>query len=149
MGPPVKVTFFDIGDTLVKVPGMWLPGAKALLSSLHLAGLRLGIISNTTDLPNRQAIIDLLPADFDLNLFEASIVLFSSEVGKAKPNKDIFVEAVARALLPAAQCLYCSESILETLVAQHAGMRSIRVQTAPNSDLASLQSTLARFNETT
>jgi FMN phosphatase YigB (HAD superfamily) len=145
MNTAVKLIFFDLGDTLVKVPRTWLPGAKALLNSLKAKGLRLGIISNTGELPDRQAILDLLPADFDINLFDASIILFSSEVDLEKPSKEIFAEAVRRANLPAAQCLYCSENIVETLVAQHVGMRAIRVQSPPNSDLASLESALADF----
>lgn len=144
--PQIQLIFFDLGDTLVSVPNVWLPGAKGLLASLKLTGMRLGIISNTPGLPNRQAILDLLPDDFDLNLFEPALVLFSSEVGLEKPRKEIFQKAVALALLPAGQCLYCSENLVETLVAQHVGMRSIRVQTNPHSDLASIEPTLTKFH---
>lgn len=143
---PLQVIFFDLGDTLVHAPTRsWLPGAKALLASLKQKGFRLGIISNTSGLATRQAILDLLPADFDLDVFDSSLVLFSSEVGKEKPKMPIFEEAVARAGIPASDCLYCSENIVETLVAQHIGMRSIRVQTSPNTDLGTLELAITTY----
>jgi hypothetical protein len=36
---------------------------------------------------------------------------------------------------------------VDTLMAQHVGMRTIRVQTAPNSDLAELQQTIMKFQD--
>ncbi len=141
----IQILFFDLGDTLVTAPKTWLPGAKALLASLSAKAIPLGIISNTTGLPNRAAILNLLPTDFDLGFFDPNLVLFSSEVGIDKPNKAIFQLAVTRAAKPAATCLYVSENIVETLVAQHAGLRSLRVQVAPNNDLASLEQNLAKF----
>ena len=141
----VQAVFFDLGDTLVRAPRIWLPGAKALLTALKQRGLRVGVISNTSGLLSRQAILDILPVDFDLSVFEESLILFSSEIGKEKPNKAIFEEAIARAGIPARHCLYCSENLVETLVAQHLGMLSMRVQSAPNSDLTSIESALEEF----
>jgi len=141
----ITVVFFDLGETLVTRERQWLPGAKVLLNSLRQKGFRLGIISNTGDLTPRVEILKLLPTDFDPADFEAVLTLFSSEVGKEKPQKAIFEEAVARAGKPANQCLYCSEDIVETLMAQEAGMRSIRVQTIPNSDLNVLQQRILDF----
>jgi len=141
----IVVIFFDLGETLVTKPRQWLRDAKALLDGVRQQGLRLGIISNTGDLTTRAQILDLLPTDFDLTRFEPVLTLFSSEVGMEKPHKAIFEEAVRRAGVPASQCLYCSENIVETLMAQHVGMRSIRVQTSPNSDLAALQQRIADF----
>ena len=116
-----------------------------MLRSLRQSGFRLGIISNTGDLTTRAEILNLLPTDFDPDAFEASLILFSSEIKKEKPHKAIFEEAVARAGKPANQCLYCSENIVETLMAQHVGMRSIRVQTLPNSDLSVVQQRIMDF----
>src|SRR5262249_48593731 len=135
---PINVIFFDLGDTLVNSARHWLPNAKPLLHSLKQHGFKLGIISNTGNLTSRQAILNLLPTDFDLRVFEASLTLFSSEVGKEKPGRAIFVEAVSRSGKPAGECLYCSENIVETLMAQRVGMLSVRVQTPPNSDLDTL-----------
>ncbi len=145
----IAVVFFDLGNTLVTVARHWLPGAKALLSGLRQNGFRLGIISNTRGLTTRAEILELLPTDFDPTAFEAILTLFSSEVGKEKPHKEIFEEAVARAGTPANQCLYCSEDIVETLMAQQVGMRSIRVQTAPDSDLSVLQQKILDFQALT
>ena len=143
----ISVIFFDLGDTLVTTrPRAWLPGAQALLKSLGEAGFRLGIISNTGDLATRDAILDLLPAGFDLAVFEEQLVLFSSEVKKEKPDPLIFKEAV-NAGVSANQCLFVTENIVDTLMAQHVGMRTIRVQTAPNSDLAELQQTIMKFQD--
>lgn len=146
MASAAGTIFFDLGDTLVKTGRVWLPGAKSLLTALTQKGFRLGIISNTKGLTDRQAILDILPDDFDLNIFEPSLILFSSEVHIEKPNKEIFQKAVTAANVPASECLYCSENMVETLVAQHVGMRSIRVQTAPNSDLASVPQAISKFH---
>jgi FMN phosphatase YigB (HAD superfamily) len=141
----ITVVFFDLGETLVRAPRRWLPGAQALLNNLQQSRFRLGIISNTGSLTTRAEILNLLPADFDPNVFEASLTLFSSEVRKEKPHQAIFDEAVARTGKPANQCLYCSADIVETLMAQQVGMRSIRVQTLPNSDLSRLQQRITDF----
>ena len=145
----IKVIFFDLGETLVTKPRKWLPGAKVLLQSLRQKGFRLGIISNTEGLTTRAEILKLLPVDFDLAVFDEDMMLFSSEVGKAKPQKEIFEEAVGRAHQLASQCLFCSEDIVDTLMAQHVGMRSIRVQVAPNNDLDILEEEILKFQALT
>ena len=146
----ISVIFFDLGDTLVTTSTRsWLPGAQALLKSLQEADFRLGIISNTSGLDTRAAILNVLPTDFDLGVFEAKLVVFSSEVKKEKPDPSIFEDAVARAGVPANQCLFCSEDIVDTLMAQQVGMRSIRVQTSPNSDLAKFRQTIMKFQHLT
>ena len=52
---------------------------------------------------------------------------------------------MARSGRPAGECLYCSEDIVETLVAQRVGMLSVRVQTKPNSDLNVLLGRIQAF----
>jgi len=141
----IAVVFFDLGDTLVTSDRHWISGAKPLLHDLRQKGLRLGVISNTGDLSSRADILKLLPSDFDVSAFESNLTLFSSEVGKEKPRADIFLEAIARSGQPAKQCLYCSENIVETLVAQSVGMRSVRVQSAPNNDLNVLSLRIQEF----
>jgi FMN phosphatase YigB (HAD superfamily) len=142
----ITVIFFDLGDTLVSTTQRrWLTGAQDLLKSLRQSGFRLGILSNTGNLTPRAKILNLLPPDFDPGAFEENLILFSSEIGKEKPKRAIFEEAIARTGLSADHCLYCSEDILETLMAQQVGMRSIRVQTAPNSDLSRLQKKITDF----
>ena len=49
-----------------------------------------------------------------------------------------------RARTPAAQCLFCTESLPDALAAQQAGMRVARLQKPPNSDIAALFEMLRR-----
>jgi len=140
----VTVVFFDLGDTLVASDRKWIAGAKALLKDLHQAHLRLGIISNTDGLPDRAAILKLLPPDFNLSDFEDKLVIFSSEVGVAKPSRAIFDKAVAQIGQPASQCLFCGENVIETLMAQQAGMRALRVLPPPG-DLPALSKQIRQF----
>jgi len=140
----VQAIFFDLGKTLVTQPRTWLPGAKPLVASLKAKGFRLGIISNTPGLADRTAILNLLPIDFGLDIFESGLVLFSSEVGIEKPKVGIFKKAVIAAGIAAERCLYCSEDPAETLVAQGAGMRSLRIITG-SSDLSLFESYLTDY----
>jgi putative hydrolase of the HAD superfamily len=143
----IEVLFFDLGDTLVRgARREWIVGARELLHTLANRAFRVGILSNTGNLHSRQEILDLLPADFDLSLFEPGLVLFSSEVGLTKPDPEIFKEATRRAGIPAGRCLYCSESIPETLVAQHTGMLAVRVQAPRGGDLLRLEEFILDFN---
>lgn len=138
----LKVVFFDLGETLVTQEKTWVPGAKNLLAQLSGKGVRLGVISNTGDL-SRPDILKRLPADFNLNLFESNLILFSSEVHVEKPAPAIFKLAIERAAVPAAKALFCTEDLLDTLAAQRAGMRTARVlKPASASDLASLVNVL-------
>lgn len=45
-----EAVFFDIGDTLVEAPKKWVPEAKELLEQIGSTNVRLGLISNTSDL---------------------------------------------------------------------------------------------------
>ncbi|MEX0676004.1 MAG: HAD hydrolase-like protein [Pirellulales bacterium] len=140
---PINVVFFDLGDTLVQSSGSWVAGAKSLLADLRAGGLRLGIISNTGQL-TRSQIVQLLPADFNLAIFESELVLFSSEVGVEKPGVGIFRTAVERAAIGAGQCLFCTENLVDTLAAQSVGMMAARIHKPPASDLPALVAALAQ-----
>jgi FMN phosphatase YigB (HAD superfamily) len=135
MAQLTKVVFFDLGNTLV-VSGTtkWNLPAKDVLSDLKNSGVRLGLISNTANL-TRAKLKQLLPLDFDFNVFEANLVLLSSEIGIEKPSLEIFELAISRTGISASECLYCSEDFQETLGAQRVGMVGARIQPPPNSDL--------------
>ena len=133
----VNVVFFDIGDTLIFSPTDWVPGAKAALSSLKSKHVRLGIISNTGTFTQAQ-LLPQLPADFDWNDFEPALVLLSFEVGIIKPDPAIFSLAVQRSGVEATECLFCTEDLEHTLVAQSIGMITARVQKPPQSDIDKL-----------
>src|SRR5262245_8270264 len=145
MSASISAIFFDLGDTLVNGNSTttWLPGAKATLSALKSKGFRLGIISNTANL-SRAQLLTILPVDLDFNLFESELILFSSEVGVEKPKPRIFTLAVTKAAVAAASCLFITEDIIDTLVAQHVGMRAIRVKTGSD-DLAKLPATIVKY----
>src|SRR4051812_953356 len=86
----ISVAFFDLGGTLVGKNRDWIVGAPGTLTALRARDVRLGIISNTGTLL-RPAILQLLPLDFEMGLFDQELLIFSSEVGTEKPNQSIFL----------------------------------------------------------
>lgn len=137
----IKVAFFDLGGTLVGDNKDWIPGARGTLAELSEKQIRLGLISNTGDWL-RPAILDLMPEDFDLGIFEEELVIFSSEVHVAKPDAEIFRIAIQRSGVKPTECLFCTEESPHILVAQHEGMQTVTVRKSPNSDIGELIGTL-------
>jgi putative hydrolase of the HAD superfamily len=141
--PAITTVFFDLGDTLVVTADRsWVPGAKATLADLRGRGLRLGVISNTGDL-TRPEVTPLLPADFDWAAFTPELVILSAEVGAEKPSPAIFRSSVKAAGVPAQECLFCTENLTDTLVAQRVGMPTARVRPPPAADVDMLVAALA------
>lgn len=134
---PINTVFFDLGDTLVISQTAWAPGAKSVLTTLRGMNVRLGVISNTAQLTRAQ-VLQKLPSDFDLAVFEPALVLFSSEVGVEKPSLAIFQLAVQRAAVAALQIVFCGENLTETLAAQRVGMIAARIQKPPGSDISAM-----------
>lgn len=133
MGDHIRcsVVFFDLGNTLVIPDSGWVPGAKTELNVLDDRGIRLGIISNTKDW-TRDELARHLPNDFRFTAFEDRLVVLSSEVHAEKPSPEIFEIAIERARetqpdIVAQECLFCTETLLDTLVAQAVGMRTCRL----------------------
>lgn len=139
----LKVIFFDLGETLVTRDNQLITGAKAMLIALHEKGVRLGIISNTGNLTRAQ-IVGMLPADFDFSIFEEQLIIFSSEVGVEKPDLKIFRLALNKTGIGAKDCLFCTEDLVHTLVAQQIGLRTARVLPPPTSDIADLSKNLVK-----
>jgi FMN phosphatase YigB (HAD superfamily) len=137
----IKAIFFDLGETLVTKDKQWIPGARATLSDLHQKGIRLGIISNTGNLL-RPKILEMLPADFDIQMFEQMLVIFSSEAGVEKPDPQIFSLALSKAGIEATNCLFCTEDLVHTLVAQQLGFITARILPTPFADIAHLSESL-------
>lgn len=133
----IKVAFFDLGGTLVGNNKDWIPGAHETLAKLSEKQIRLGLISNTGDLL-RPAILDLLPEDFDLGIFEEELIIFSSEVHVAKPDPEIFRLAIRRSGVKPTECLFCTEELSHILVAQQEGIQTVIVRKPPNSDIGEL-----------
>ncbi len=133
--PALNSVFFDIGNTLV-ADHSWIDGAKETLQQFNASGVRLGLISNTGDL-SRAQLTNLLPNDFSFSVFEDSLILLSSEVGIEKPDLRIFLSAIQKAGVSPWECLFVGENLNETLAAQSAGMRSVRIVRVPE-DLETL-----------
>lgn len=133
----IRVAFFDLGGTLVGSKRDWIPGAHETLLKLRRMGIRLGLISNTKNL-SRPEILQLLPEDFDMNLFEHELVIFSSEVHVEKPDPLIFKLAVRRAGVKPIECLFCTEEEAHIVTANQEGMQTALVQAPPNSDIGTL-----------
>lgn len=123
---PIQVAFFDIGNTLVDRRNNWMPGAQNVLGELKTKGVRLGLISNTGNL-DRDQLQDLLPGDFDFDVFEEGLVILSSEVGVEKPNLGIFLLAVQHAGVSPWETAFIGEELDQAHAAQSAGMRSLRI----------------------
>jgi FMN phosphatase YigB (HAD superfamily) len=138
----VKAVFFDLGETLVTKNRKWVSGGKDVLSRLHAKSVRLGVISNTGNLTRAQ-LLQELPTDFKFSLFEDALVILSSEVGVDKPSPAIFELASVRAGLHPEECLFCTEDLLHTLVAQKTGMRAARTLPPATSDIGTLAQALA------
>lgn len=152
---PLKIIFFDLGDTLVRQVAVspdgvqfgWVPGAKNVLERFQANGISLGLISNTGDL-TRQQLLKMLPHDFRFDLFEANLVILSSEVGWEKPDPRIFRLAVSRAQnhsnpevrmqIDPKECLFVGESLIEVVAAQQIGMVGARVRENPQPDIGSV-----------
>ena len=141
----IIAAFFDLGDTLVIRDNGWVSGAKSALAGLKQKGIRLGLISNTGNM-SRAEILQHVPSDFSFDLFEAALVILSSEVHVEKPDPAIFRRASKAAALAPGQCLFCGENLAETLGAQQAGLRVARIQPPPNSDIDRLVEQLKAAN---
>jgi len=130
----LKVIFFDLGDTLVfkNNSSQWIPHAQRTLHQLQGKGIRLGLISNTGNLM-RPDLLKQLPKDFDLRMFDADLIILSSEAGIEKPRRGIFRLALQRAKVEPHECLFCDDELHNTLCAQVEGMLTARVR-SPTGD---------------
>jgi len=135
--PHPQVIFFDLGDTLVTKKRQWVPSAQHILQRFTDSPFRIGIISNTGQL-DRSEVSSLLPVDFEWSLFEDLLIILSAEAGVEKPNPEIFKLAIARAGVPANLCLFCTENLHHTLIAQSLGLRTIRIESFQEKDLLML-----------
>ena len=131
----IKSIFFDIGETLgtavLSPPPVRLvrvdlfPYVMALLRSLADRGLRLGLISNTGDMDGASVDAILNKAGIR-DFFDASLRLYSKDVGLKKDSPEIFLVAAQRAGLagmPQA-CLFVGEDETERGFAIDAGLQA-------------------------
>lgn len=118
---------------LLRAQAELLPGARALLESLHAAGFRQAIGSSAPP-ENLQVIVEM----FDLAPYLDAIVS-GERVARGKPAPDIFLEA-ARALgVPARWCLVLEDAPVGVAAAHAGGMRCVAVRRAGQADAPGLE----------
>lgn len=104
-------------------PDRWevFPDVVPVLDEAHRRGLQQGIISDWGP--------DLLPLLHQLDLTRRlDFVIASAVTGYAKPSMEIFRHALARAQLPAEQCLYVGDTYLQDVIgARAAGLRPVLI----------------------
>ena len=137
----LKVIFFDLGETLVTKDKQLITGVNEMLADLRQKNIRLGIISNTGSLTQTE-VVKTLPTNFNFGVFEQQLIILSSEVGFEKPDLQIFHLALAKTGVSAQECLFCTEDLVHTLVAQQIGFNTARVLPPPKSDIANLSKNL-------
>jgi FMN phosphatase YigB (HAD superfamily) len=142
----IDVVFFDLGNTLVTGQRKWVPGAKDAVETLGSAGVRLGVISNTGQL-TRQQVIELLPTDFDMDIFEDELIILSKEVGVEKPAAQIFGIAVDRAEVGPQSIIFCGESLSEVLAAQCIGIFGLQAAVSSDTSGTVVRSNVAQIAE--
>ena len=131
---PVSTVFFDLGDTLVlRSTREWVPGARALLTALGARGIRLGVLSDTGDL-SRAQLAPLLPDSFTWGQFSDDLVLLSRETGLEKADPAAFAQLSRVAAVPASDCLFVTENLSHTLVAQTLGIKVARIATGSRAE---------------
>lgn len=145
---PVRMLFFDLGDTLVESDGgdqfVERPGVSEMITELKALGMRVGIITNVPEGYTMQDLEDLLVDPGLLDAFE--LVVLSSEATAPKPDPAIYTEAHALLMNPPpiGEVAYVSENLAEiadqavmpTQGARAAGMLGVHLSPAPPSPLA-------------
>lgn len=104
-------------------PDRWgvYPEVEATLAEARRRGLRQGVISDW------ESTLPLLLHGLGLE-FHLDFVVASAAVGYAKPSPEIFARAVARAGIPAEQCLYVGDTYLQDVIgARTAGLHAVLV----------------------
>ena len=97
------------GDAAINVPPMLMEGAVEVLAELRGMGLRLALISNTGRTPGR--VLRLLMSEMGIaDAFDT--LIFSDEVGLAKPNPAIFDLALAALEVTTAETLHVGDDLV-------------------------------------
>ncbi len=126
-----------ITDLLAAVPGATL----STLDQLRLAGWRIGLVSNVTPDAPDQWRESKLPPYFDA-------VAFSSELGVAKPDPEIYLSACRALGVAPAECVYIGDGADNELAGATAlGMYAIRTTEHADSDPAWTGLTIGSFAE--
>ncbi len=126
----------------VMLPAM-IERAAETLARLRAVGLRLALISNTLRTPGR--VLRHIMADMGLaQPFDT--LIFSDEVGLAKPNPAIFQMALERLGASAEEAMHVGDDlVLDLLGAHNAGMRACIIRDERPADLLPADRWARRF----
>ncbi len=116
-------------------------GTLATLAALRSAGWRIGLVSNITAHTELQWPASPLPPYFDATAF-------STQVGAAKPDPEIYLAACSALDVPPASCVYVGDGRDNELQAAAAlGMYAIRTTEHADSDPTWTGPTISSFAE--
>jgi HAD superfamily hydrolase (TIGR01509 family) len=99
-----------------------LPGARALLASLHQGGVAHGIATSGRR-PDIDASLNAL------ELAAGTVVVERGDVARAKPEPDLFLECARRLDVSAGECFVVGDAVWDLLAARRARMLGIGVLT--------------------
>jgi len=131
------------GRAALVAPPVLVDGAAMVLASCRQRGLRLGLISNTSRTSGRV----LRQIMRNLEIYDAfNALIFSDEVGLAKPNPAIFARALAALGVGAAEAMHVGDDeILDSMGARGSGMRVILVSDVQPTALAPKEQWIQRL----
>ena len=95
----------------------FFPETVGVITRLHQAGYRLGLVSNTTSSLDAPAALEKAGIDqyFD-------VIVLSCVLGKRKPGSEILLEAAGRLGMPPGQCAYVGDRLdWDVVAARRAG----------------------------
>ena len=127
---PETILTKSLADMHLITQAHWIPedDALATLAWLRTRGYRLALISNASDDPNTQVLVDKLGAR---DYFE--VIISSAAFGVRKPNPKIFRDALKRMNLSAEQVAMVGDTLgADILGARNAGIFSIWIKRRAN-----------------
>ena len=127
---PDSILTHSLADMHLITQAHWIPEDDALstLAKLQKRGYRLALISNASDDPNTQVLVDKLGAR---KYFE--LIISSAALGIRKPNPRIFQDALERMNLPPEKVAMVGDTLgADILGARNAGIFSIWVTRRAN-----------------
>jgi putative hydrolase of the HAD superfamily len=127
---PEPILTNALADMHLITQAHWIPedDGLATLSKLRERGYRLALISNASDDPNTQVLVDKLRGR---EFFE--VIISSAALGVRKPNPKIFREALDRMNLPAERVAMVGDTLgADILGARNAGIFSIWIKRRAN-----------------
>lgn len=115
--------FTSKADEVMVASTVFLPDAARVLETLHGAGYRLGVVSTKY----RHRVEEALERDGLLGLVD--VVVGSDDVPRPKPAPDGLIKAAGALGLPADECVFVGDSVVDAKAARAAKMEFVAVLT--------------------